>query len=1131
MPPPLLPSLSSTPSWEEFNAAVNGYEAKEHSAEPSTTQEEKASYEVLSRIELPPLTCPKSAYSGYRAPLPKSQERDVVNSLCRGAANPELVLDGFVVYSDVVTGTRQPGLVSLHNVATKLGNSTFFFDALVRNAENPESEPYYLERISFTLVSIGGYENVDQHMVGDDLWIQSTHCRARGDSIWYRLGQPAEEYRRYHQLFVWVANLSKHVVDYLNNHARVMLNDFKSEFADWLGSHHGNDPDFTHWLTEYGKKDFREAIVVYSDFLLKQACDIDASYLHHPLWSEIGRASTNQILKIQPRGTTHTVVTPYVYQCFRKMPWSNHLKAVDFNAQSKQLYQRRLEEMKFVGSRGRKVTVKSIFATGPVSCGSFTVSPGDVVATVKDQNSIWRGEGEEVWYAFVQDIQTYKNRTRLYVIWLYRPTDTVCANMTYPYQKELFLSDHCNCEDGHFDITQVVRKVRVNFFSDQEVGGAEFFVRQTYNSEDDTFTTLKQADFCCSHRRQPSPRTFSPGDTVLVEFGLRLEPAEIIKFEGNKVEIRQLLRRNRDFCDASSRPNELVYTNRFCTVNIEQINRRCHIRFYSADDLRNGYIPAPYCRDGNGDAFYITVRETPDGCLESAQAPEQFKQGFDPLKSRPLLRALNIFSGGGNFDRGLEEGGAIRSEWAVEWGVEQMLTYRANHAEPDRLKLYCGSVNDYLIKALHGNGDELIAKIGQVQFLSAGSPCQGYSMVNPNKMNEASMRNSSMVASVAAFVDLYRPQYAILENVPAMANKRHKQNPLSQLVCAFVGMGYQVRILNLDAWSFGAPQSRSRLFVMIAAPGLQLPDHPPLTHSHPRKTPRRSLGEAPNGLPFGNRQFDIPVFDFVSASHGTRDLPLIGKGHIAPICEPDHRSSRTESTVTQNIINSIPKFPKSMGLQDALRRGWIQSTQGDSTVRNLKDTSTNKSWSRVDPDHLISTITTSQGPSCRFTGRWLHWSEDRLITIKEARRAQGFPDSEVIIGTPAQRWTIIGNSVARQVALALGLVIREACLKNLDHSETGCDSGQTQSEDNLTMTEKLKSRVVTVTKSTTTTTTTMTTTMTTTFMQYNFLTDQQDPSNSETSPDPLLGFPRKRGIQVLDKVLISAPPPSKKSKP
>jgi len=48
----------------------------------------------------------------------------------------------------------------------------------------------------------------------------------------------------------------------------------------------------------------------------------------------------------------------------------------------------------------------------------------------------------------------------------------------------------------------------------------------------------------------------------------------------------------------------------------------------------------------------------------------------------------------------------------------------------------------------------------------------------------------------------------------------------------------------------------------------------------------------------------------------------------------------------------------------------------------------------------------------------------------EAKRAQGFPDDEVLIGAPKDGWKILGNSVARTVSLALGLSLREAWLKN-----------------------------------------------------------------------------------------------------
>ena len=53
----------------------------------------------------------------------------------------------------------------------------------------------------------------------------------------------------------------------------------------------------------------------------------------------------------------------------------------------------------------------------------------------------------------------------------------------------------------------------------------------------------------------------------------------------------------------------------------------------------------------------------------------------------------------------------------------------------------------------------------------------------------------------------------------------------------------------------------------------------------------------------------------------------------------------------------------------------------------------------------------------------------------EVRRGQGFPDHEVLIGSPSEQWKIVGNSVARPVALALGVSLRTASLANTAKEE------------------------------------------------------------------------------------------------
>jgi DNA (cytosine-5)-methyltransferase 1 len=65
-------------------------------------------------------------------------------------------------------------------------------------------------------------------------------------------------------------------------------------------------------------------------------------------------------------------------------------------------------------------------------------------------------------------------------------------------------------------------------------------------------------------------------------------------------------------------------------------------------------------------------------------------------------------------------------------------------------------------------------------------------------------------------------------------------------------------------------------------------------------------------------------------------------------------------------------------------------------------------------------ILTALHLQCGTNGRVLHWDQYRSLSTMETTKAQGFLDHEVIFGTPSQQLKIVGNSVDRKVALAMG---------------------------------------------------------------------------------------------------------------
>ena len=883
---------------------------------------------------------------------------------------------------------------------------------------------FQFQRVLCNNIRFSDSRGTRNHSAGDQVWIQSAVGLAH--NVWYRLRNPTSDYIEYYNGFLWLIDLSKHIIDFLTYQKaeRNTLYDFRHDgpFSRWLRRSHHGSIEVQRWMVLVDGIGYRSLIASNIRFLSDQITDAGLD----TQWYFIKTEVDPRILTAVPQQeimTDLTTVTPYVYQCFRHMPWADILSSQSPEAPDKSTVDVNNESL----VSKPEVTVK-IRSRNPLEAGD-PVKIGDVVALASDQKT-WKGEEPE-WYAYVQDLQPSGRGIKMGLLWIYRPSDTPCQSMNYPYRRELFLGTHCNCGDEPVYSHEVLWKPAIRFFDKDDQSDYDFFIRQKYDESESAWTTLRRSDFLCQCKKRKSEIQYETGDTVLVKVDEDvLEPFEIIEpgdnLKHHRLNARKLLRMTT--LDPQSQPNELLYTSAIVKIARNAISRPCRIRFFSPSET----IPQPYCRHGTSDFFYIRQEITTDGAIQPISVPwPSIKQGLDTI-SEPL-RGLDIFCGGGNLGRGLEEGGAVKFNHAVDYFSEAIHTYKANVNPKDQMCFYRGSVDDYLRQAIRGKRIGSVAQKGDVDFISAGSPCQGFSNANQNKGSKESLKNISMVASVVSFIDFYQPKYAVLENVTAMAmcgsGRDHKQNVFAQVLCALIGRGYQLRPLRLDAWSFGSPQSRTRLFILIAAPGLPPMMDPPPSHSHPNNVTAACLGRTPNGLPLGGRHWEPTPFDYVTIGDATKDLPLNDHGKLTSIRFSDHRMSRNIKTNYQIRIASIPKNPPRTGFVKAVREGWMPTKQCETFAlhHKIRGSTLSKAWQRVDSDGLLPTVVTSCSPEDGISGTWVHWEANRLITIMEARRAQGFPDDEVIIGSPAAQWKIIGNSVARPVALALGMALRKAC--------------------------------------------------------------------------------------------------------
>ncbi|KAK1753079.1 S-adenosyl-L-methionine-dependent methyltransferase [Echria macrotheca] len=1075
--PALTPSARSPVS--DPSEATDGVDLIQPPDEPAQFEVTRSRH-ITVDIPRSTLTNPKSVFQGFIPPLPRSSQStavsqllDVVGKNSTAEEWVEFELNAFSFYGNVECHPNE--LQGLQLLRTKASYGQFYLDGVL----SAEGIRHYVSGVVVEELSIGNY-GIEHASVDGQIWVRTKFNQHR--EVYYRLGKPAIEYERFHTPFLWIANLAKHVVDFatemIKARRQVGISSFKEDFIRWLRRTH-TEAKLRAWLRQHPSTDFRVAVQANLDFIWKELfgligekaweVDLCREAITFSRYEECPKPQDEELVYAKGKNEPPerpTIVTPYIKDCFGHMVIGQMLRLAGDDAEVP-------AETAETPDCGGVLTLRFL-SRAEVS----RIALGDVISTPRDQDTTdtkWRptesqnAKDDGRWFGLVQKIHISKvGHYSFDVIWLYRPVETPCCVMKYPWLNELFLSDHCTCEEGasaRVKESEILDVHAVNWFGGPSDRGERFFIRQLYMVQERRWVTLKESHLRCSHGKEKPG--FKTGDTILAMLGSgsysessresspglatqewdRAEPFEVVKIfrqrETRFVRLRRLLRRSDVERRSNAAPNELVYTDQMDVVRPgdAEIIGRCYVRFFRPGQP----IPTPYNLNGNGNLFYITHRLTCDGqCVPLDEFPTSLRQGFDPSRKVKRMKGLDLFCGAGNFGRGLEDGGVVKMRWANDIWDRPMHTYMANTSADDPAHPFLGSVDDLLREAIEGNFRDNVPRPGEVDFISAGSPCPGFSLLTVQKAALKQVKNRSLVASFASFVDLYRPKYGILENVDTIVQSERNQHSdmLSQLFCAIVGMGYQAQLILGDAWSYGAPQTRKRVFLYFAAAGLRLPEAPLPSHSHPAGTHSRGLGKICNGEAYVQRRFGPTAFKYVSAREATADLPPIDDGAAgACIAFPDHRLSIKPTPPFRSQISAIPFHPYGMTFMKTWKEGRGLMSASDRELFNesgMRVTHPNsKGWSRQTPAGLFSTVTTVCNPTDSRSGAMLHWVDNRPLSVLEVRRAQGFPDHEVLLGSVSEQWKQVGNSVARQMALALGLKLREAWLGSLYDDETG----------------------------------------------------------------------------------------------
>jgi DNA (cytosine-5)-methyltransferase 1 len=359
------------------------------------------------------------------------------------------------------------------------------------------------------------------------------------------------------------------------------------------------------------------------------------------------------------------------------------------------------------------------------------------------------------------------------------------------------------------------------------------------------------------------------------------------------------------------------------------------------------------------------------------------------------MKAIDLFCGCGGLSAGLRDAG-YKILAGIDIEKQYIQTFTKNF--PDSMSI-CEDISSIKPSELL---KKVGLKVGELDLLAGGPPCQGFSKNIPRSQRQLDSENNSLVKIFLEFCEAILPKWVLMENVAEMRNG-FNGHYTDEIVQRLTDAGYQVIHGVHNAADYGVPQRRRRAFFMARRDGLA-PKHPDITHT---KIPTRDL--------FSSSQAHISVWDAIS---DLRSLE-IGQG-----TDPDAYQTSPNNEYQEYVRNGCSvvynHIAKNLKPTQFARICSLKPGEG---IKNLPDNLRPKSgysgaYGRLTKEMIMPTIT--RWVFHPGSGRWGHPVDLRLITIREAARLHGFKDCFRFFGSYTQQAGQIGNSVPPLLAKIMG---------------------------------------------------------------------------------------------------------------
>jgi len=369
------------------------------------------------------------------------------------------------------------------------------------------------------------------------------------------------------------------------------------------------------------------------------------------------------------------------------------------------------------------------------------------------------------------------------------------------------------------------------------------------------------------------------------------------------------------------------------------------------------------------------------------------------------LRMIDLFCGAGGLSLGFTQEGFVTS---LANDIQDCCvdTYAHNHPETPRDHIILGDIKDVVSNL------ELLLAGRKVDIVVGGPPCQGFSMANRQRLID-DPRNQ-LYKNYVEVVKKVQPKFFVMENVKGMVSVAE------QVKEDFRNIGYSVECHILNAKDYGIPQNRERLiyignrvdvdneeiFGKIFALSKTIPEtllEDALYGLRPLEALKvKNSTEVGNELSGHNIEKNkiIKTNQYINYINQERSITVV--------CNHKARyNNRRDIEIFGRLYQGDRSDdPKIADIMPYARRNNI-----------FKD-----KYFKLENKKVCKTITAHMKFDCNM---YIHPTQARGLTPREAARVQSYPDDYYFRGAYTKTYMQIGNSVPPLLGRAIAHVIKE----------------------------------------------------------------------------------------------------------